>query len=117
MKNNVTGITSRFLPFFIICCIFMLSGCLNATTNIPYTSSAPPEKLCTLIIASTLTVTKFDGEDVKWTTNFTDYWSSVQIPEGTHTFVADYMRTVQGGWQQEREMTFTGNFIAGRPIA
>ena len=78
----------------------MLAGCVSAATNIPYTSAAPQEKLCTLNIAANLTVTKFDGEDVKWSPNFGDSWSSVRISEGRHTFTLDYDRNV--GAQGER---------------
>lgn len=39
----------------IMCAVFMLMGC--GSKSIPYATSVPPEKLCTLYIANTLSVT------------------------------------------------------------
>jgi hypothetical protein len=79
---------------FVICSALMLAGCLSSATLIPYTSSAPPEKNCTLNIIATLTVTSFDGQKVDWMAGPMDSWASVQIPEGMHTLVFDYERRV-----------------------
>jgi hypothetical protein len=65
-----------------------------SSTPILFTSSAPPEKNCTLNIIATLTITSFDGQNVEWTAGLMDIWASVQIPEGKHIFVLDYERTV-----------------------
>lgn len=71
----------------IMCAVFMLMGC--GSKSIPYATSVPPEKLCTLYIANTLSVKQFNGERVDWSVSPFSAWSMVQIPEGTHTFVAD----------------------------
>ena len=114
MKKNVTGAVSCFGWICILCSAFILGGCLNAVTHVPYAGSAPPEKLCTLNIVGTLTVRQFDGENVDWSPSFGDNWASVQIPEGSHTFVVDYSRTVSGGWHTQSDIAVSGNFIAGR---
>ncbi len=114
MNRNVFALIS-FL--FACCAILVLGGCINAATNIPYASSTPAEKLCTLNIAGTLTVTDFDGAKVKWSPNFGDNWSSVQIPEGRHTFTLDYDRSVdaKGGRYFRNGITVSyDGFVAGR---
>lgn len=97
--RKISKFTPRSLWMFIIS-VFMLVGCVSAATNIPYTSSAPQEKLCTLNVIATLTVTDFDGEKVNWSPNFGDSWSAVRIAEGRHTLTMDYDRNV--GTQGER---------------
>ena len=115
--KKISKPTPRSLRIFIIASMFMLVGCMSAATNIPYTSSAPQEKLCTLRVVGSLTVTKFDGEPVDWSPNFGDTWASVQIPEGRHTFMLDYDRTVdaQGGryYRNDIIVSYDG-FAAGR---
>jgi hypothetical protein len=98
--------------FLAICAIFVLSGC--GTHNIQYVSSVPPEKLCTLYIANTLSIKQFDGENVNWESRGMNAWAMVQIPEGNHTFVADYTRTFYGATESANDVVGTGNFIAGR---
>lgn len=92
--------------------VFMLIGC--GTQHIHYAASVPPEKLCTLYIANTLSVKQFDGENVEWKVSGLSAWTMVQIPEGTHTFVADYDRTMNYAKETAHNITGTGNFIAGR---
>jgi uncharacterized protein YceK len=98
--------------FLLICVIFILSGC-GGTRTIQYAGSAPEEKLCTLYISSKLTITKFDNESVKWESD--KEWSMVRIPEGSHTFVADY-ESSQGYRRVEQlyDLKGKGNFVAGR---
>ncbi|MDR1243335.1 MAG: hypothetical protein LBM00_11230 [Deltaproteobacteria bacterium] len=93
----------------IIIAVFMLAGCTLGTTKIPYASSVPQEKLCTLRIVPTLKVTLFDGEEVEWIGDFVT-WAEVQIPEGTHEFVLDYGSA--HGYQNG--IRFTSSFTAGR---
>ena len=95
-----------------ICAVFMLGGC--GTQHIQYATSVPPEKLCTLYIANTLSVTQFNGESVEWKVSGLSAWTMVQIPEGTHTFVADYERTVNYGSETAYDIKGIGTFIAGR---
>ena len=38
----------------------------------------------------------------------------VQIPEGTHTFVADYERTMNYASESAKDVKGSGTFIAGR---
>ena len=114
MYTNAVGFIFRFGRIVALCSVFMLGGCLNAATNIPYAGSAPPEKLCTLNIVGTLTVKQFDGEKVDWSPSFGDNWATVQVPEGSHTFMVDYSRTVPGGQHTQNDITVSGNFIAGR---
>lgn len=113
MKNTLSALFSRL---FFFCALLALGGCMNAATNIPYTSPAPADKLCTLKIAGNLTVTDFDGTQVKWSPAFGDSWSSVQISEGRHTFTLDFNRTVdaQGGAIYRNGITVSYDFAAGR---
>lgn len=68
----------------------MLAGCagmLTSATVIPYTGDVPAEKLCTLNIASTITVQTLDGKPVTWKPEgFFDSWVQVRVPAGTHVF-------------------------------
>ena len=100
--------TKRFLTSMIIA-VFMLAGCALGTTNIAYAPPAPPEKLCTLRILPSLTVTEFDGAAVNWNGGFGS-WGEVKIPEGTHTFILTY--SAAHGYQ--RGISFTASFMAGR---
>jgi len=105
-KNSAINLCSLLLT---ICALVVLAscadicedkngeGCSGGMSNISYTSSAPPEKLCTLNILGTLTVKKFDGEDVNWSKNVGDSWMSVQIPAGSHTFVLNYKKAPMFG--------------------
>ena len=72
----------------------MLAGCagmLTSATVIPYTGDVPAEKLCTLNIASTITVQTLDGKSVTWKPEgFFDSWVQVRVPAGTHVFTFDY---------------------------
>ena len=114
VKKNATN---PLLQLLVICCsVLALGGCNKyASTIIPYTGSAPPEELCTLHIAGTLTIKKFDDEKVNWRRKGLDNWVTVQIPEGNHTFVADYFQTTQsGGMYRQDDMAITGSFVAGR---
>ena len=99
----------RPILIFMAIMISMLAGCAMGTTNIPYAASVPAEKLCTLRIVPTLTVTQFNGEQVKWVGDFAS-WGEVQIPEGSHTFTLDY--SAAHGYQ--RGLNFTATFVAGR---
>lgn len=91
MRKNVAVLRPWLLA---LCCALMLAGCLSSATQIPYASSAPPEKSCTLNVLGTITVLQFDGKDVSWKAGFGDNWAAVQIPEGSHTFLVDYSRNV-----------------------
>jgi len=111
MKKNITQL---HLYFLLICSVLVLGGCVNTTKNIPYVSFAPPEKTCTLKIVGTLTVKQFNGKEVEWAAGFGDSWASVQIPEGSHTFVLDYERSVYDGRQYQSGIIVSyDNFIAG----
>jgi hypothetical protein len=113
MKKHTFAVFSRL---FFVCIILALGGCMNAATPIPYTSPAPAGKLCTLKIISTLTVTEFDGAQVKWSPSFGDSWSSVQVSEGRHTFRLDYNRSAgtQGGSLYRSGITVSyDGFVAG----
>jgi len=97
---------------FIMIAVFMLTGC--GTQHIQYATSVPPEKLCTLYIANTLSVKQFNGESVDWKVSGLSAWTMVQLPEGTHTFVVDYDRTMNHARESAHNITGIGNFIAGR---
>jgi len=123
-KNTVINLCSLFV---ITCAVIALAGCADicedkngqecsgGTTNISYTSSVAPEKLCTLNILGTLTVKKFDGEDVNWSAGFGNSWSSVRISEGSHTFVIDYRKAPMFGTPYGKNgIIFShDNFVAG----
>ncbi len=114
--NKISKLIPRSLWIFVIAFTLMLAGCVNSATNIAYTNSTPPEKLCTFNVIATLTVTNFDGEKVSWSPNFGDSWSSVQIPEGKHTFTLDYYRNVgtQGEhYYQNNIIVSYDGFVAG----
>ena len=104
--KKISKLALRSLWILVIGSILMLAGCINAATNIPYASTTPPEKLCTLNVIATLTVTDFDGEKVSWSPDFGDSWSSVRIPEGRHTFTLDYHRNVgtQGEYHSQTDI-------------
>lgn len=93
MTRKPRAANARFwlLP---LCFVFLLGGCVNSATPIAYVHSVPPEQTCTLNIATILTVTEFDGQEVKWRASGIDAWGSVQIPQGSHTFLLDYQRYV-----------------------
>jgi hypothetical protein len=101
-------IVKKFSLIFILLSVLMFAGCTMGTTKIPYTTSAPQEKLCTLRIVPTLEVTQFNGEAVKWIGDFAT-WGEVKIPEGTHKFVLNY--SAAHGYQSG--IRFTSAFIAG----
>ena len=115
--KKISKLTLRSLWILVIGSILMLAGCINAATNIPYASTTPPEKLCTLNVIATLTVTDFDGEKVSWSPDFGDSWSSVRIPEGRHTFTLDYHRNVgaQGEYHSQTSIRVSyDGFKSGR---
>ena len=68
--KKISKLTLRSLWILVIGSILMLAGCINAATNIPYASTTPPEKLCTLNVIATLTVTDVDGFMVGMTHRF-----------------------------------------------
>ena len=99
----------------------LLIGCTQSTSTIPYASSLPPEKTCTLNINLLLTVKNFDGQEVEWKAQWGDTWATVHIPEGSHTFVLEYKKQTLGRGASPGPMltssaiTFTyDNFKAGR---
>ncbi len=101
----------------------MLAGCagmLTSATVIPYTGDVPAEKLCTLNIASTITVQTLDGKPVTWKPEgFFDSWVQVRVPAGTHVFTFDYHEISPAldrwvtAWST-KPLTFSYNFLAGR---
>lgn len=100
----------KFIPVFIIIAAFIVGGCgALGTTNIPYAASVSPEKLCTLKVAPTLSVTHFNGEAVKWEAAW-GHWGEVKIPEGTNSFILIY----SAAHGHATDINFTGNFTAGR---
>jgi hypothetical protein len=61
-----------------------------------------------------VSVKSFDGKEVNWTADLFDVWASVQIPEGSHTFVLDYNKAVPGGMHHQEDISVKyDNFIAG----
>lgn len=114
MKKNAAGNTLRPL-LLVLCFALLLGGCVSSATPIAYVSSAAPEETCTLKVSNTLTVKSFDGEEVEWKAGGFDVWASVQIPAGSHTFVLDYDRYVDGRRQYRNGITISyDNFVAGR---
>ncbi len=104
-----------YFRLVVLCFALLLAGCVSAATPISYDNSAPPEKCCTLNVIATLTVKEFDGKTVNWAAGFGDSWAAVQIPEGSHTFVLDYSRQVQGGYHHQENIVFRyDGFVAGR---
>ena len=104
----------------------MLAGCagmLTSATVIPYTGDVPAEKLCTLNIASTITVQTLDGKPVTWKPEgFFDSWVQVRVPAGTHVFTFDYHQISSDHGHPDQWITarsikplmFSYNFLAGR---
>ena len=100
-----------FIPVILLMFIFITCA---GTTAISHGASSA-EKKCTLLIASTLTVTGFDGKAVNWVTNAGDSWMSVQIPEGNHTFILNYKRAGQGSQFLQENIKYEHiGFLAGR---
>ncbi len=113
--KKLTGLNHCYAWLAILCFALLLGGCVSAATPISYDNSAPPEKRCTLNVIATLTVKEFDGKSVNWAAGFGDSWAAVQIPEGSHTFVLDYSRQVQGGYHHQENIVFRyDGFVAGR---
>lgn len=92
--------------------------CLAAPDEpIVYDPSVPPEELCTVQLVGSLTVTAFDGGEVRWKAKNFKNWATIQIPAGLHDFVLDYSRTVsaQGETHVARGIQFRyEDFAAGR---
>lgn len=107
MKKHVCSVTP-YAFLLVFCCSLLLGGC--GTANISYTTSVPPEKLCTLDIGLYLTVVRFDGEEVDWVGNPWHNSNIVRIPEGAHTFTV-YWET---GRYASSGIQVAGNFVAGR---
>jgi hypothetical protein len=111
MKNRIYAL-KLFLMLYITA---VLAGCMGSVTPVMYKSSAPPEKLATLLIAPSLTVKKFDGENVTWKPDFLS-WLQVQVPEGRHVFIMD-AAIVEGvgAVYSGSDLDFSyDNFVAGR---
>jgi hypothetical protein len=91
--------------------------CLAASDGpIVYDPSVPPEEQCTVMLAATLTVTAFDGDEVRWKAKNGQNWATVQIPAGSHDFVIDYSRYVsaQGDIHAAKDVRFRyEDFAAG----
>ncbi|MDR3163248.1 MAG: hypothetical protein LBT81_05270 [Helicobacteraceae bacterium] len=90
-----------FDPLLLASLLFVsgLTGCsLTSSTTIQYDNPALSEKSCTLNIAGSFTVRKFDSQNVEWKAGFGVAWAKVQIPEGKHTFVFDYQYSHSGGY-------------------
>lgn len=104
--------------FVIIFSMFVLAGCTQSATSIKYDSPAPPEKNCTLYIARTLIMKKFDAQNVEWDAGLTDSWIMVQIPEGSHTFGFNYVSNATGGnfpsYSASGLSVIYDRFVAGR---
>jgi hypothetical protein len=112
MKNRVFAFLSSFL---VIGSALVLASC--GTAQIAYKSSAPPEKLCTLLIAGqSLTIKSFNGEDVEWKPGgLGDFWLRVDIPEGSHVFKMDVVMGVGQSIAKADDVSFRyDNFTAGR---
>lgn len=91
--------------------------CLAAPSEpIVYDPSVPLEECCTVMLASTLMVSAFDGDAVHWETKGLQSWVAIQIPAGPHDFVLDYSRSVstQGKTHYAKAVQFRyEDFIAG----
>jgi hypothetical protein len=92
------------------------SGLAAQSDPIVHDSSVPPERQCTLMLSATLTVTSFDGEEVRWTSQGVKNWATIKIPDGPHDFVLDYLRgvSVWGPDHTAKALKFRHeDFIAG----
>ncbi|MDR2502991.1 MAG: hypothetical protein LBD82_01175 [Deltaproteobacteria bacterium] len=104
--------TSKTIFWSALLALLLLGGCSSSPASIAYDDPAPPEKKCTLIIAGSLTVTRFDGKTVEWTPAFGYNWGEVQIAQGSHNFVADF--STGGGQYNAKNITASyNNFKAG----
>ena len=120
LKENVV---SLFLGLALVCAVALLSGCAgfdpeSSSTRISHVGSTPPEKTCTIYIFSSFTVRSFNGEEVEWHADGFNPWAVVQIPEGNHTFVADYLRNTdpgnpRGGRVYKKGIVINYDFKAG----
>jgi hypothetical protein len=74
----------------------LMTGCASIKV---YDSKVPLEKSCLLEIDSSLAVTHFDGEEVKWSIPFSSRNYKVQIPEGDHNFIVNYYAVESFTWK------------------
>lgn len=92
-------------------------ACLAASSEpIVYDPSIPPEECCTVMLAGSLTVTAFDGDEVHWRTKGFQNWVTIQIPARPHDFVLDYSRSAsaQGETHYAKAVQFRyEDFAAG----
>lgn len=108
MKINKTIIlTGGFLA------LLFFGGCLSSTSHIIYDDPTPQEQKCSLTIATSLTVTQFDGKAVKWLPDFGVNWLELQIPEGRHTFTVNFS-TWSGQYTANGIVVTYDDFKAGR---
>jgi len=104
LKSLKEMVFSLRLGLVFVCAAAMLGGCAsmepeNSSTKITYAGAASAKDACTLNIITLITVTSFNGEEVKWKAEGMNNWASVQIPAGSHAFVIDYKRSVGGGFR------------------
>ena len=113
MKNN--NIRKRIRAGLLLIFLASILGACLSTTEINYNDPAPPEKKCTLIIASNFTVTGFDGKSVNWAAASGNDWMTVQIPEGNRVFILNYQsKSRESSYKQENIRYEHAGFTAGR---
>ena len=100
----------------VITIMLSVSGCVNSASQVAYSSSVPIEKTCTLWLVATLTVKKFNNENVLWKATGLNSWATIQIPEGSHTFVLDCNLRQRDGYSfvANNVIVKYDKFIAGK---
>ena len=100
--------------FCAVLLVWMLTFVLGAAAHADDADISDAEENCTIEIIATLTVVNFDGEEVKWRAAFGKSWVSKPITAGSHTFVLDYRRNVQGGTHYQNGIAVNyDKFVAG----
>ena len=89
-----------------------LAGC--ASNLGVYDPSVPQNRLCTLTIDSTLSVTRFDGKAVDWSSLLSVADTVIQIPAGQHSFVMDYWARGGDYIRSAENIRYSDTFEAGK---
>lgn len=114
---NVMNVKKHALIIALITVLCCSPACLAASDEpTVYDPSVPPEERCTVMLATTLTVTGFDGEEVRWRAKGLKSWLAIEIPAGAHDFILDYSRTAgaQGQTHVAKAVHFRyEDFVAG----
>jgi len=108
-----------FLTVLILLTIFMFIGCSRPDLGV-YDKKVPADQLCTLEIAGSISVTRFNNKKVNWKltigtlTATSDDQTVIKIPQGNHELSVNFW--THDSWDTRAtvdNVKITNNFIAG----